>query len=142
VDVEVRHTGLRFYEHAQFTSGITARGTLIGLPLGPRGNAVAARVGWAGAAGDLGFAAVLERRSEDQYVTTVTGADDSGWRFVKTEDRPEESRVRFTASWSQRRGSAPGLEVEAGAERSLNHGFVAGADRTNLVARIRLVAGF
>lgn len=144
VEAEVQHTGLRFYEHAQFSSGVTFRQTLIGLPLGPRGDAVAARLGWE-TSPDIEWTGALavEQRSEDQYMTTSTGPDDSGFRFVKVEDRPEERRIRALLGLRRRIG-AGGLRIEAegGGEHVRNAAFADGASRTNYMGRIAVVSGF
>lgn len=143
LDAEYQHTGLRFYEHGQFRSGVTFRQTIIGIPLGPRGSAAIARAAWrARSGGQFGVTLATESRSDDQYTTRVNGPDDSGWRFVKTEDRPEERRSRLLLQWETPSSDAWRLQVEAGIEHSLNHGFVDGARRTNLLLGASLASGF
>jgi hypothetical protein len=90
---EWQHTSLRLYEHAQFRSGTTYRGRIIGSPLGP--NAAGA---WLGAAwrwsplSSVGFAAGDERRDPARYTVTVSADRDRGWTFVRTTDDPDVRR--------------------------------------------------
>lgn len=144
VDVEFQHTGLRYYQHVQFKSGVTSRGNLLGLPLGPRGDALSTRLRWDPARGRILQAiGSLERRSGDRYTVVTGGANDAGWQFVKVEDRPEETRARllFGGEWEVPRARAR-IVADAGGERVLDAGFVAGAARTNLLARLAFVVGF
>lgn len=144
LDAEYQHTGLRYYQHGQFQSGLTFNGNIIGLPLGPRGNAVLGRVRWDPVRGmTASVTMALERRSGDEYVVTTSGPNDAGWRFVKTADNPEETRVRLVAGVST--GHVVGrarLRAEAGVERVANMGFAAGVSRTNKLAQLSLVLGF
>lgn len=144
IDAEVQHTGLRFYEHVQFTSGITSEQRIIGLPLGPQGNALVTRASWTSPDGSrLSLLAVAEQRSGDQWVTRVTGSDDSGFRFVRTQDEPEERRLRSVVEWTAplaRRGLR--MAVSGGLERASNHAFSAGVSRTNALAAISIISGF
>lgn len=143
-DAEYQHTGLRFYEHVQFTSGMTSEQRILGIPLGPQGNGVIGRARWSGRdESELSVSAAIERRSGDQWVTSVTGPDDAGWQFIKVDDRPEEVRLRVLGGWVKplpSRGLR--LVVETGGERSQNHGFIGGERRLNLMARIGLASGF
>lgn len=141
LEAEYQHTGLRYYQHGQFKSGVAVRGHLLGVPLGPRADALVGRVTWDPARRHtLQVTGWLEQRSDDRYVTYVEGADDSGWQFIKTEDRPEERRARLMV------GSAmtglPGntrLEIDAGYERVVGDAFVPEARRNNLMARVAFV---
>lgn len=144
LDSEYQHTGLRYYQHGQFKSGLTFNGNIIGLPLGPRGNAVVARVRW-DPVGRIAatMTAAHEIRSGDQYVVTTTGADDDGWQFAKTEDNPEEARTRVVGGLVVGRvlGRAR-LQAEAGVEQVKNAGFQPGLGRTNKLAQLSIVLGF
>ncbi|MBA3889048.1 MAG: hypothetical protein H0X64_00805 [Gemmatimonadaceae bacterium] len=144
IDAEYQHTGLRYYQHGQFLSGVTFNGAILGLPLGPRGEAGLGRLRWdpAGRASAT-VTAALERRSGDVYVITTSGPNDAGWQFVKTVDNPEERRARLVAGLVVDRvvGRAR-LQAEAGIERVANAGFAAGRSRTNKLGQLSLVLGF
>lgn len=142
-DAEYQHTGLRFYQHGQFRSGVTSRGTILGVPLGPRGDGGVARLRWdGGLASDAWLAVAGERRSDDQYVTAY-GENDSGFRFVRTEDRPEEYRTRLVAGASRRvAGGAARLEAEGGVEHVRAHRFILGESRVGSMARLAFIIGF
>lgn len=144
IEAEYQHTGLRFYEHVQFISGLTSERRIIGLPLGPQADALVSGATWTTSRGArMSLAAAVERRSGDQWVTRVTGADDSGWRFIRTVDHPEEIRLRLVAEWV---ASVPlhgaRLALSAGAERTRNHAFITGVSRTNALAGVAVIGGF
>lgn len=141
---EYQHTGLRYYQHAEFRSGVTARGSIIGLPLGPRGDGVVVRASWdPERAVRVSVTGAVERRSGDLYTVSIGGPDDSGWAFVKTLDRPEELRGRMILGLSRAAGAAGvRVDIEGGVERVRNDAFSAGASRTNAVGRVALVFGF
>ena len=136
---EAHHTGVRYYEHNQFSSGITLRNSIIGDALGPRGDAGYLRLGWEPTL-ELSFElrGALERRSADQYQYVSSGPNDEGFGFAKTVDLPDESRERLTLAMSRGlplRGSR--LVAEAGVERVANAGYSADRSRTNLMLRLR-----
>ena len=143
LDVEYQHTGLRYYEHGQFRSGVTSSRQIIGLPLGPRGDALVGRVRHDAGRRNIGWlTGAIERRSGDQYTVATSGAGDAGWQFVKTEDRPEEVRARLVAGWSRVGTRNARIELEGGIERVLDHAFVEGAAQTNALLRAAIVFGF
>lgn len=143
VEAEFQHTGLRYYQHAQFQSGVTARGHIIGLPIGPRADGLLARVQVdRGTGAQAWVTGAVERRSDDRYMTAF-GENDAGFRFVKTLDLPEEMRVRLVAGGGREVGEGGlRLEAQAGIEHVANDRFVAGASRLNTSLRLALVSGF
>lgn len=144
LDVEVHHTGLRFYEHSQFVSGLTSERWLIGDPLGPNGNAGYAHIGWQQSRESrFALEAGWESRSGDRYATKSDAPDDAGFRFELVQDFPEETRARVGASWEST-GIAPltQLLVEFAVERASNFAFQADANRTNVLGRIGLTRYF
>jgi hypothetical protein len=134
---EAHHTGLRYYEHPQFQSGLTYNARVIGDPLGPRANAGYLTLGWEpDAVNALQLRGAYEWRSNDQYRITATGPNDEGFGFVRTQVRPKEKRVRLTVNWAYT--PAPfGLRLmaEGGLERVANFLFLNGEDRTNGLLR-------
>lgn len=143
LDLEAHHTGLRMYQHGQFVSGFTRDRWILGDPLGARANAGYARLTH-GFASDRAVAleAAHEWRSDDQYDVVVSGPDDSGWRFVRSEIRPKERRSRLTVDWRERFDGRSTLSVVAGAERVENFSFEAGRDLLNVVVRVGLHRAF
>lgn len=143
IAAELQHTGLRYYQHGQFRSGVTSRQTIIGIPLGPRGDAAIGRATWARTAeSELTATVALERRSGDRYEVSTAGPDDSGWQFLKVDDLPEETRARALVGYATTMGRGTGrLDVEAGLERVAND-LASGGARTNALGRMTLTFGF
>jgi hypothetical protein len=141
--VEYQRTGLRFYQHGEFRSGVTREHRFLGNPLGPNGQSFAGRVRHESTSGtSLAFAVVHERRSGDIYEPTGGDAEQT-LRFTKTRSFPEELRLRATISaGSYVRGGIVRAVAEAGAERVDNLAFEQGRSRTNWVARAGLEAHF
>jgi len=137
VEAEAHHTGLRYYEHMQFPSGLTNRGRIIGDALGPRANAGYLTLGWEpNAVTQLQMKGAYEWRSNDQYDFTTSGPNDEGFGFVKTEVRPKEKRARASVAWTYT--PAPfGLRLiaEGGIESVTNFAFDDGNNRTNFLLR-------
>ena len=135
---EAHHTGLRYYEHGQFTSGLSYRDRIIGDPLGPRANAGYLTLGFEpNAKMQWRLATAYEWRSNDQYTVPPAGPNDAHFRFERVEVRPKEKRARATLAWTYT--PAPfgmRLMAEAGIERVANFAFVDGRDRTNGLLRL------
>ena len=137
VSVELHHTGIRYYEHHQFTSGQTLREVLIGDPLGPDAGGGYVDVGWCASARQrFTLEGAVERRSNDQYESFSSGAT---FGFRRIQLRPKEWRGRLLASWRKvpERGGL-GLHVEAGYERARNFNFSEGVNRDGVLARVAL----
>jgi hypothetical protein len=138
VTAEVQRTGIRYYQHGQFRSGVTFDNRIIGNALGSKANAGYARLTWdRGATSSISLDAAYERRSSDRYRVQVNDADESGWRFVRVESRPKETRARATVIWSGELPPARSrLLAEFGYERVGNFAFVRGEERNNLLGRV------
>lgn len=143
---EWHHTGIRYYQHLQFRSGLTRNGVLLGDALGPRGSAAYVQL-----AHDSGpwqrvlITLAAERRSGDVFRTVYRSERDDSFRFEKIQDLPEEDRARVTASIERplsRATPAFGVEMEAGYERAMNWSFRQDAARDNLLARLALTRRF
>jgi capsule assembly protein Wzi len=136
---EYHQTGIRYYTH--FDYPLSARGALLGDPLGPR--AVAGYLtldGESARAGYFAIEAAFESRSGNQYGSATTGANTVGFHFVRTAVHPAEKRARAFVTWApDARDGRLELRLSAGAERVSNFGFAAGSDRTNWLARTALV---
>ncbi|HET9455027.1 MAG TPA: capsule assembly Wzi family protein [Gemmatimonadaceae bacterium] len=142
-DLEARHTGLRFYQHEQFSSGLTVDRFILGDPLGPRARALAARITHdPGARSPLMLTWAIEQRSNDQYVVSAEEQTAAGWRFVKVEDRPEEIRQRALLTWMPLLdGRMLRGRLDLGWEHVRQPGFTAGTSDHGLL-RIGLDARF
>ena len=140
LDAELHHTGLRYYQHDLFDSGVTYDQRMLGDALGPRANAGYLTIRWATTTvHELAINVAIERRSNDQYVLVSDDAQSTNFRFEKTEDRPEETRKRLTLAWSN--GSTiVGLRgvLEAGWEHVSQFDFTTGVSRSNALARLTL----
>lgn len=135
--LEYRQTGIRYYTHTDFASGIQARGTMLGDPLGPRGiGAYATMESDAIAAGRLTLAGAYEVRSGDRYGSAGKGSSSADFHFVQIEHRPAERRVRFLTAWTSRMvHDHADLVISGGVERATNFDF-SGSSRTSAIAQV------
>ena len=138
VTTEFHHTGLRYYQHTPFTSGVTFNRTLLGDPLGPQGDG-----GYLRLAHDAGrkqrwrIDGAIERRGGDIWATASTGAREDFFHFVLVKQQPAEWRRRLTARWELSPNRWQRLTVEGGIERVRDAAFVGGAQRTNALAGVQ-----
>src|SRR5690606_25773831 len=133
LELEARRTGLRFYNHHQFRSGLTVDGGLIGDPLGPNAQAASFRLarglGEAGAGGEVELALALERRSYDEW-----HIDFPPLEFVRDQRHPAEWRNRITVGWLGRSGTDATFRVRIAGERIVNWSGEAGRTRWGVVS--------
>jgi hypothetical protein len=141
---EVQRTGLRYYQHVQFTSGVTFDNHIIGNALGAKSHAAYLRLSWdQGATSSLALNGALELRSNDHYRTEWIDEAENRWRFVKVETRPRETRARASLTWtSEFSATRPRVIAEVGYERVSNFAFVEGRGRDNVLARVGLERRF
>jgi hypothetical protein len=139
VRAEYHQTGIRYYTHTDFPSGIQQNAVLIGDPLGPRGvGGYLTMDTELSAVGGLAVTGAYEVRSGNRYASTATGPRDSGFHFVQIERHPGEHRARTLVTWtSPSRGSRNAVSATVGVERVSNFAFVDGRDRTNALAQVR-----
>jgi hypothetical protein len=132
--VEYHHTGIRYYEHDQFTSGQTLHHVLIGDPLGPDAFAAYSFVDWyASQRQRLTLEGGLERRSNDLYVNIP----EPHFGFRRVETRPREWRQRLVATWQViPLLGRTGILSQVGYERTRNFNFVHGVDRNGFLGRV------
>jgi len=131
--LEYHRTGLRYYEHSQFTSGMTLDKFFLGDDLGPNAQGAYLTSNWdVDSHNLLTFNAALESRSADIYA--LVSPTDSPEFFQKLQDFPEERRFRVTTEWLHRVQSLPvQLKTLVGYERVQNFNFSAGSDRNNFM---------
>ena len=97
---EWQRTSLRLYEHAQFRSGVTYRGRVIGNPLGPHATGGLLSAEWSPSPDRrLQLMVSDESRDPSQYFTTSNNARDEGFRFVRVSDDPRYRRRRVIGAW-------------------------------------------
>ncbi len=139
VRAEYHQTGIRYYTHTDFPSGVQQNSVLVGDPLGPRGVGGYLSVdGDLNALGAVTLSGAYEVRSGNRYASSVGGKQDAGFHFVQVEHHPGEHRARALVTWtSPARGSRSALEVTIGLERVSNFLFVSGRDRTNALGQLR-----
>jgi hypothetical protein len=134
---EYHQTGIRYYTHTDFASGLQSRGTMLGDPLGPRGlGGYLALETNAGGQSQVALSGAYEVRSGNLYASAGHGSHSADFRFVQVEHRPAERRARMLATWtSAARGNRVATIVSAGVERTTNFGF-AGGNGTGALVRI------
>jgi hypothetical protein len=135
---EYRQTGIRYYTHTDFPSGVQENGVLLGDPLGPRGLGGYLTIdGESRQFGTLALTGAYEVRSGNRYASTAADSTDAGFRFVQIEHHPGEHRVRAMATWTPTsRRSHMSVSVTLGVEQVSNFAFVDGKGRTNALAQI------
>lgn len=135
---EFHHTGLRYYEHHTFLSGITFNRTLLGDPLGPQGDGAYLRLRRdAGGTQTWRLEAAVERRGGDIWATTAEGIKDEHFRFVLERHQPAEWRHRLALQWSLAPSPTQNLSLQGSVERVRDAGFVSGATRVNTLGAVQ-----
>lgn len=145
LDAFYQHTGLRLYEHGQFTSGVEYREGIIGSPLGPNGRAFTGALAWRPTpARTVRLVLTGERRDASPYITTtVDGTPNGALKFVRVGERPVEGRARVQVAFEQGlAGRGPSLTARLGADRVTNEGFVAGGARLRPFGEAGVRVGF
>jgi hypothetical protein len=135
---EYHQTGIRYYTHTDFSSGIQENGVVLGDPLGPRGLGGYLTVdGETAHLGGIAVTGAYEVRSGNRYASTSGRPNDAGFRFVQVEHHPGEHRARAMATWTPTsRASRTTVRATLGIERVHNFAFLDGASRTNALAQI------
>lgn len=137
---EYHHTGLRFYKHGVFHSGMTFDRTLFGDPLGNQGDGGYVRLDWdRGGPYRLSLDAAIERRDGDSYQTVSDGPNEDNFRFQMLQSVPAEWRYRLNAAWHLRRTDYS-ISLRAGVERVREFGFTRGWSRNNFLLGLSLAS--
>jgi len=130
---EFHHTGLRFYKHGVFLSGMTFDGTLFGDPLGNQADAGYLRLEWdRGRSRRVSVNLALERRDGDEYTAVSDGPDEDNFRFQMLQSVPAEWRSRIDVTY---RAQVKGVDwfVRGGFERLRDYAFTPGWSRNNFL---------
>lgn len=132
--VEYHHTGIRYYEHHQFTSGQTIHQTLMGDPLGPDAQGLYANLDWRIAVRRrASIQLAIERRSHDEYELLP----EPNFGFRRTIARLKEWQGRVMGTWELLPyvGRVGGL-MQLGYARTRNFDFVDGRTQNGVLARV------
>lgn len=136
--LEYHHTGLRFYKHGVFRSGLAFNGTLFGDPLGNQGDGGYLRASWdRGTRGRFLADVAIERRDADVYQTNSDGPNEDNFRFEMLQSVPAEWRHRLELAAQTCRGTRD-ITVRAGVERVRDFQFIRGAFRNNFLLGVSL----
>ena len=133
--VEGEHTGIRFYRHQDFSSGVTLERRILGSELGPDANALRVGVTWdRDPVNAFALDAAWERRSNDHYLLVVGNP----YYFARTRILPKEVRRRVVGTWEHRRWE-PGswlVRAQGGYEHVGHFAFSRTGSQHNLLARL------
>lgn len=131
---EYHHTGLRYYEHRPFTTGIAFNRVLIGNPLGKQADAGYLQLRWdRGERSTVELNGAIERRHGNVLDTRSVGPREDDFHFITVVGYPPEWRHRATAAWIIRGGATWRGTIHAGLERVRDFAFVSGAPRNNFL---------
>ncbi len=131
--LEYHRTGVRYYRHSQFTSGVTLNQFLIGDNLGPNAQAIYLKSEWDVSHQDLAsFNIDFESRSSDIWGGSID-------RFVVIQANPTEYRYRSTIDWLHRFSNLPlTLKGQLGYEHVQNFNWVQGRTQENFLGEVFL----
>ena len=131
---EYRETGIRFYAHDPFRSGLTVDEMIIGDNLGPNGRGGHLEFGKNfGVSSQFNLELAWEERSLDQYRVK------EGFTFEKGMDKPEEIRFRIVGSWEEEMDLGPIVLGRIGYEKVSNFDAYEGASHNNWLVEVRTI---
>ncbi|MBF0491892.1 MAG: hypothetical protein HQM15_03845 [Deltaproteobacteria bacterium] len=138
--LEYSRTGVRFYTHGQFSSGLTENGNILGSNLGRDAQSLSLSSNWdINSLHTLAFQLDYENRSNDVYAYIT----DPDAHFVKTTNLPNEERYRFGTEWQYRPLENPfSLSTKLSYERVKNFNFSSGDSRNNFLGSVTLNFNF
>jgi len=136
--LEYHQTGIRYYTHTDFSSGVQEEGNLLGDPLGPRGLGAYAIVdAEAGRLGRVQVSAAHEVRSGNLYHSVASDSTLSDFHFEQLLHRPGEHRTRVTTDvHTGRVDSRWSVGVGFGVEVVTNADFIPDRRRLNSMVRV------
>jgi hypothetical protein len=136
--LEYHQTGIRYYTHTDFSSGVQQQGHLLGDPLGPRGlGGYASLDADAGRFGRVNASLAHEVRSGNLYRSFASDSTLSDFHFEQILHRPGEHRTRVGTEWRTGRvDSRWSATIGLGVELVQNADFVADRRRLNGMARL------
>jgi len=136
--LEYHQTGIRYYTHTDFSSGLQQQGDLLGDPLGPRGlGGYATFDAEVGRFGRVKASAAHEVRSGNLYRSAASDSTLSDFHFEQILHRPGEHRTRVGTEWRTGRvDSRWSTTIGFGVELVTNADFVADRGRLNSMVRV------
>ena len=136
--LEYHQTGIRYYTHTDFSSGVQQQGNLLGDPLGPRGlGGYATFDADVGRFGRVKATAGHEVRSGNLYRSAASDSTLSDFHFEQILHRPGEHRTRVGTEWRTGRvDSRWSTTIGFGVELVTNADFVADRRRLNSMASV------
>jgi hypothetical protein len=135
---EFHHTGLRFYKHGVFLSGMTFNGTLFGDPLGNQGNGTYLRMNWdRGGSRTFATTLALERRTGDEYYSVSEGPNEDNFHFERLRAFPAEWRSRVDATYGFR-WRRTDYSIRGAYERVRDFAFTSGERRNNFLVGLSI----
>ncbi|HWH50089.1 MAG TPA: capsule assembly Wzi family protein [Gemmatimonadaceae bacterium] len=138
VRAEYHQTGIRYYTHTQFSSGVEDDGVILGDPLGPRGLGAYLTVdGETNGLGRVAVSGAYEVSSGNRYGSTADSAG-RAFQFVPVERRPGEHRARVLGTWTF---GGPGahdvISATVGIEHVDHFAFSPSRSRVNALTQLR-----
>lgn len=136
--LEYHQTGIRYYTHTDFSSGVQKQGDLLGDPLGPRGlGGYATFDADVGSLGRVKALVAHEVRSGNLYRSAASDSTLSDFHFEQIAHRPGEHRTRVGTEWRTGRvDSRWSATIGLGVELVTNADFIADRRRWNSMARL------
>jgi len=135
---EFHHTGLRYYRHTIFSSGLAFNGTLLGSPLGPMGDAGVLRfVHDAGTGRRARLELSAERRGGDVWANVWDTPNTDNFRFVLVTAKPAEWRHRAQLMLERDAAGGRAQSVHVAIERVRDAAFVPGVMGWNALMGLR-----
>ncbi|MDQ8162981.1 MAG: capsule assembly Wzi family protein [Gemmatimonadota bacterium] len=140
--LEARHTGPRPHTHAQYSSGMTVDGLVLGDALGPSSSGITVQGDFTGAAARWRVELSSERYVGDLFhAADQPGGDEWNWDWFRLADNPDEARQRVLVNYLRFRGWR-GYEtsLRGGVERVTGFGYTTRGPRWGLLAQMTVRA--
>jgi hypothetical protein len=135
---EYHQTGIRYYTHTQFSSGVEDNGVILGDPLGPRGLGAYLTIdGETNGLGRFAVSGAYEVLSGNRYGSSADSAG-RAFRFVPVERRPGEHRARVLGTWTLGGpGAHDAISATVGIEHVDHFAFSPSRGRVNTLTQLR-----
>jgi hypothetical protein len=135
---EFHHTGIRYYRHTPYVSGVAYNRVLLGDLLGSQGDGGYLRLRFdRGGRQQLEVNGAIERRGGDSWGTTSDLPNNAAFRFVLLTPHPSEWRHRAEVRWLLTPRPRQQLSVTGAFDRVRDAAFVKGATRNNVLAGVQ-----
>ena len=98
--VEGRRSGVRPHTHHQYKDGLTIGNRVLGDPLGPLANSWQVGIDWQGRNNTVQLELSREIYSGDDWVNDDWQNEFGRFRWSRSSDNPDETRLRIMADWA------------------------------------------